>query len=77
MRTRESIIWPAWRINLLKKLDVLLIAFEFVLSVIFFLLSYLTNNIYFKGVAVGLLIAWATSAIAYLFKKKAPTKRVY
>jgi len=47
-----------------------LILFELVLSVIFLLVSYLTGNIYFKGVGVGLMIAWVTSAIAYLFKRK-------
>ena len=28
------------------------------------------GNTYFGGVGVGLLIAWVTSAIAYLYKKK-------
>jgi len=44
--------------------------FEAILIVAFLGLSYLTSNIYFKGVAVGLTIALATSAIAYLYKKK-------
>ncbi len=30
--------------------------------------EYLENNMYFRGVGVGLLISWATGAIAYLFK---------
>lgn len=47
-----------------------LILFELVLSVIFFLISYFTGNIYFKGVGVGLLIAWVTSAIAYFIRKE-------
>ena len=47
-----------------------LIALELVLSVIFISISYLTGNIYFKGVGIGLVIAWVTSGIAYLFKKK-------
>lgn len=76
MKSKESVIWPAWRLRLLKKVNAILIVFEFVLSVIFFLLSYLTSNVYFKGVAVGLLIAGVTSAIAYLFKIKAPKKRI-
>ena len=47
-----------------------LILFELVLSVIFLLVAYLTGNMYFKGVGVGLIISWVTSAIAYLYKKK-------
>lgn len=72
MAQKDSIIWPAWRLRLLKQVDLVLIIFELVLSVIFFLLSYLTGNMYFRGVGVGLLIAWVTSAIAHLFKVKAP-----
>ncbi|MCL4397214.1 hypothetical protein M1494_02610 [Candidatus Parvarchaeota archaeon] len=74
MVQKESIICPEWRIKLLKKLDLVLILFEFVLSVIFVLVSYLVKNIYFRGVGIGLLIAWVTSAVAYLFKKKAPKR---
>ena len=60
-----------WRKNILKHhLDTTLILFELVLSVISLLVAYLTGNIYFRGVGVGLIIAWVTSAIAYLFKKK-------
>jgi len=69
-KDKRSIIWPPWRLRLLGRLDTVLILFELVLSVIFLLVSYLTGNIYFKGVGVGLIIAWVTSAIAYLFKKK-------
>jgi len=47
-----------------------LIILELVLSVIFLVISYITGKIYFKGVGIGLVIAWVTSAIAYLFKKK-------
>ncbi len=61
---------PAWRLTILGRLDTTLILFELVLSVIFILVAYLTGNIYFRGVGVGLIIAWVTSAIAYLFKKK-------
>ena len=61
-----------WRKNILEHhLDTTLILFELVLSVIFLLVSYLTSNIYFRGVGIGLVIAWVTSAIAYLYKKKA------
>ena len=43
--------------------------FELVLSVIFLSISFLTGNVYFKGVGIGLVIAWATSAIAFLVRK--------
>jgi hypothetical protein len=72
MVQKNSIIWPKWRIKLLKRLDLTLILFEFVLSIIFISFSYIVENIYFKGIGIGLLIAWVTSAIAYIFKKKAP-----
>jgi hypothetical protein len=59
-----------WRKNILEHhLDMTLILFELVLSVIFLAVAYLTGNIYFKGVGVGLIIAWVTSAIAYYIKK--------
>jgi hypothetical protein len=38
--------------------------------VVFFLVAYYTGNIYFRGVGVGLIIAWVTSAIAYYIKGK-------
>ena len=60
-----------WRKNILEHhLLTALIVLELVLSVAFLALSYIISNLYFKGVGVGLLIAWVTSAIAYLFKKK-------
>lgn len=59
-----------WRKNILKHhLDTTLILFELVLSVVFLALGYLTSNIYFRGVGVGLIIAWVTSAIAYYIKR--------
>jgi hypothetical protein len=61
---------PEWRMHILKRLDTTLILFELVLSVIFISLSYLTGNLYLKGIGVGLIISWVTSAIAYLYKKK-------
>ncbi|MFZ0892151.1 MAG: hypothetical protein WB778_06105 [Thermoplasmata archaeon] len=67
---KSSIFLPPWRIGILRRLDVVLILFELVLSAIFVSLSYLTANLYVRGVGVGLVIAWVTSAIAYLFKKK-------
>jgi hypothetical protein len=60
-----------WRKKVLGRLDTTLILFELVLSMIFIPLGYITGNIYLRGVGVGLVIAWVTSAIAYLYKKKA------
>lgn len=60
-----------WRKKVLKKSDVALIALEFVLSVIFVLIGYSTGSVYFRGVGVGLIIAWVTSAIAHLYSKHA------
>ena len=61
--------------TLRERVSTSLILFEFVLSVIFILVGYLTGNIYFRGVGVGLIIAWVTSALAYFItdyrKKKA------
>jgi hypothetical protein len=61
----------AWRKNLLEHhLVESLIIFELVLSAAFLSISYFTGNVYFRGVGVGLVIAWVTSAIACLFKRK-------
>jgi hypothetical protein len=54
----------------LNRLDTTLIVFELVLSVVFIVVGYLIDNHYIRGVGVGLTIAWVTSAIAYLYKKK-------
>lgn len=59
-----------WRKSLLNRLDTTLILFELVLSVVFIVVGYLIDNNYIRGVGVGLVIAWVTSAIAYLYKKK-------
>lgn len=62
---------PDWRRQLLKHhLLTSLIALEFVLSVIFVLVGYLSGHIYFRGVGVGLIIAWVTSGVAYLFQRQ-------
>ena len=42
-----------------------LIIFEVVVSVVMLILGYSTGSGYFRGVGVGLLIAWVTGAIAY------------
>lgn len=52
------------------RLDTVLTLFDLVLSAIFLLLSYLINNIYIKGVGVGLLIAGVTSALVYFIRSK-------
>jgi hypothetical protein len=59
-----------WRKSILNRLDTTLILFELVLSVVFIVVGYLMDNNYIRGVGVGLVIAWVTSAIAYLYKKK-------
>ena len=59
-----------WRKSILNRLDTTLIVFELVLSVVFIVVGYLIDNNYIRGVGVGLVIAWVTSAIAYLYKKK-------
>jgi hypothetical protein len=51
----------------------ILVVFELVLSVVFILVGYLTGNIYFRGVGIGLVISWVTSAIAYFVVKKRTT----
>ena len=50
----KKIAMKPWRRNVLKRSAEALVVLEFVLSVIFSVLSYLTGNVYFKGVAVGL-----------------------
>ncbi len=47
-----------------------LVALELVLSVVFFTLGHVLGNAYFRGVGVGLIIAWVTGAIAYFVVKK-------
>ena len=59
-----------WRKKVLKQLGVTLILFELV-SVIFIAVGYLAGNPYFRGVGVGLVIAWVTSAMAHFYKLKA------
>ncbi len=62
----------AWRKNMdYSTLLLALILFQFVVSVAMLVLGHLTGKAYFRGVGVGLLIAWATSAIAYLVIRRA------
>jgi hypothetical protein len=58
------------RKSILERLDTTLILFELVLSVIFILVGHLIDSAYIRGVGVGLIIAWVTSALAYLYRKK-------
>ena len=67
---RKGILLSDWRRRILEEhLLPALIALELVLSIVFSLVGYITGNIYFRGVGIGLVIAWATSGIAYLFRK--------
>ncbi len=47
-----------------------LVGLELILSVIFISLGYISGNEYFRGVGIGLLIAWVTGAIAYFVVRK-------
>ena len=49
-----------WRSTLIK-----LVLLELVLCGVFFVVGHTTGNAYFRGVGVGLLIAWVTGALAY------------
>jgi pilus assembly protein TadC len=57
-----------WRKKVLGRLDTTIILFELVLSVIFVLVGHLIDNSYIRGVGIGLIIAWVTSALAYLYR---------
>jgi hypothetical protein len=54
-----------WRSTLVN-----LIILELVVCIVFFALGYFIGNAYFRGVGVGLLIAWVTGALAYFIVKK-------
>ena len=55
---------------MLRRLDTVLVIFEFVLSMVFLLISYFVKSQYLRGVGVGLMIAWVTGAIAYAVKAR-------
>lgn len=62
----------SWRKNIVEHhLVEALAVLEFILSVVFLSIGYSTGNAYFRGVGVGLVIAWVTGAVAYLYKKRA------
>lgn len=65
-----SKFYMSWRKPFLARLELTLTVFDLVLSAVFFVVSAVNGNIYFRGVAVGLLIAGVTSGIAYLFKTR-------
>ena len=50
-----------------------LVLLQFVVSIGAFAVGYLTGNPYFRGVGVGLLIAWITGGIAYLKLNRSAT----
>jgi hypothetical protein len=64
---------PPWRVRVLARLDLALIIFQLVLSAVFIALGYFEGNPYFRGVGVGLVIAWVTSAIAVLYRRRVGT----
>ncbi len=49
---------------------------ELVLGLAFFIVSRVSGSMYFRGVAVGLLISGVTSAIAYVAQLRATKKGV-
>ncbi len=58
-----------------KKVLSYLVLLELVVSIAMFLIGYLTGNAYFRGVGVGLLIAWVTGGLAYLINSKRKGKK--
>jgi NADH:ubiquinone oxidoreductase subunit 3 (subunit A) len=47
-----------------------LILFELILSIIFSLVGHLIDSAYFRGVGIGLIISWVTSALAYFIVRR-------
>ncbi len=47
---------------MLRRLDIVLIIFELILSVIFLSISYITGSPYLRGVSIGLVIACKAKA---------------
>lgn len=47
-----------------------LILFELILSIIFSLVGHLIDSAYIRGVGVGLIISWVTSALGYFYVRK-------
>jgi len=59
---REKYVWG--------RVDVALVLLEIVLSAIFVAIGYFTGNPYFRGVGIGLTIAWVTGALAHFIVGK-------
>ncbi len=51
-----------------------LVLLELVVSIAMLLVGYLMGNAYFRGVGIGLLIAWVTGGLAYLINSKRKEK---
>jgi len=56
----------------LEQAVIALILLELILSAIFVLVGHLIGSAYFRGVGVGLIISWVTSAIAYFKVSRQP-----
>lgn len=68
-KDKENNSWyPSWRYKAL-------IVLEIVLSVVIWVVGYILNNAYFRGVGVGLLIAWVTGGLAYLIYVRGAGKK--
>jgi hypothetical protein len=52
-----------------------LIILEVVLSIVMFVIGFTTGSAYFRGVGVGLVIAWVTGGLAYLFRMRVATEK--
>ena len=52
-----------------------LIILEVVLSVVMFIIGYTTDSAYFRGVGVGLVIAWVAGGLAYFFRMRVATEK--
>ena len=57
-----------------KKVLSYLVLLELVVSIAMLLVGYLIGNAYFRGVGIGLLIAWVTGGLAYLINSKRKRK---
>lgn len=70
MKNMDKIKTNIDKINTYPKLMLALTLLELILSAIFLILGHLINNAYVRGVGVGLLISWVTSALAYFIVRK-------
>ncbi len=70
MKDTDKIKTNMDKIDTYPKLILSLVLLELILSAILFAIGHLTNNAYIRGVGVGLVIAWVTSALAYFIVRK-------